>query len=100
MISFCVKVGWPSGRSLPCKTVENLPERNTANNLNLLRFVFLKAWHAQIHLVNFKCLCVFVFILSYEVRSRRGTGNKTANEKQKLRYKYKKEFKVSLYFCL
>lgn len=32
----------------------------------------------------------------YEVRSRRGTGNKTANERQKLRYKYKKEFKGAL----
>lgn len=32
----------------------------------------------------------------YEVRSRRGTGNKTGNERQKLRYKYKKEFKGAL----
>ncbi|KAJ7333628.1 nucleolar complex protein 14 [Desmophyllum pertusum] len=29
----------------------------------------------------------------YEVRSRSGAESKTANEKQKLRYKYKKEFK-------
>lgn len=29
----------------------------------------------------------------YEVRSRRGAGNKADNEKHKLRYKYKKEFK-------
>jgi len=29
----------------------------------------------------------------YEVRSRRGAGSKAVNEKQKLRYKYKKEFK-------
>lgn len=35
-------------------------------------------------------------LYSYEVRSRRGTGNKATNEKQKLRYKYKREFKVQL----
>ncbi|KAL9983530.1 hypothetical protein ACROYT_G005716 [Oculina patagonica] len=29
----------------------------------------------------------------YEFRSRRGAGSKTANERQKLRYKFKKEFK-------
>lgn len=32
----------------------------------------------------------------YEVRSRRGAGNKATNEKQKLRYKYKKEFKGAI----
>ncbi|XP_027037979.1 nucleolar protein 14-like [Pocillopora damicornis] len=32
----------------------------------------------------------------YEVRSRRGTGNKATNEKQKLRYKYKREFKGAI----
>lgn len=32
----------------------------------------------------------------YEVRSRRGAGNKASNEKQKLRYKYKKEFKGAI----
>jgi len=32
----------------------------------------------------------------YEVRSRRGTGNKTTNERNKLSHKYKKEFKGAL----
>lgn len=59
---------------------------------------FVKCIHRLARLMN--VILPYLFY-SYEVRSRRGTGNKVANEKQKLRYKYKKEFKVQpLCFCL
>jgi len=39
-------------------------------------------------------LCVHTHALRYETRRRKG-GNKVTNEKQKLRYKVKRERKVS-----
>lgn len=49
-----------------------------------------------------ECFCLvlidFLKNFSYEVKRKHSSGNKNINERQKLRYKHKKEYKVSIEF--